>query len=169
MTPFLAQIMLFGGNFAPRGWAFCNGQSLKIADHSALFSLLGTTYGGDGRSTFALPDLRGRVPIHAGTGPGLTPRRLGQAMGQETVTLDEAQLPAHAHSVNVGDVPACDDSPAGDVLASAEIYSDQVGQMVPLAEASGGAAGGGQPHENMQPSLCVNYIIALDGTFPSRA
>ena len=169
MEPFIAQIMLFGGNFAPRGWAFCDGQLLPISSNSALFSIIGTAYGGDGRTTFALPDLRGRVPMHAGTGPGLTPRQIGQTVGVEGVALTEAQMPAHSHAVNVLNDPANNDRPAGDLLARASIYSGSTGSTVALSDQTISATGSGQQHENMQPTLCINYIIALQGIFPSRS
>jgi len=140
MDPFLAQIILFGGNFAPRGWAFCDGQLLAINQYQALFSLLGTTFGGDGRTTFALPDLRGRAPIHAGSGPGLTTRRLGEKGGTETNQLNSLQLPAHGHPLATG---------------------------IPLGGTSANV-GNNQPVNNMPPYLAVNYIIAIQGTFPSR-
>jgi microcystin-dependent protein len=138
--PFIGEVGLFANNFAPRGWAFCDGQLLSIAQHTALFSLLGTTYGGDGRTTFGLPDLRGRTAIGEGTGPGLTPRTLGSKTGVENVTLTEAQMPSHAHTLPL--------PPSSDMT---------------------GSTGGNQPHTNMQPSLALNYIIALVGTFPSRS
>ena len=169
MEPFIAQIMLFGGNFAPRGWAFCDGQLLAISSNSALFSILGTTYGGDGRSTFGLPDLRGRVPMHAGNGPGLSPRRIGERDGVETVTLVESQMPSHNHSVNFVNAIADSDRPNGDLLAKADVYSATTTPLGQLNSATIANAGGSQAHENMQPSLCINYIIALQGIFPSRS
>lgn len=169
MEPFIAQIMLFGGNFAPRGWAFCDGQLLAISSNSALFSLLGTSYGGDGRTTFGLPDLRGRVPMHAGTGPGLTSRRIGQTTGVEDVTLTAAQMPSHSHEVSVLNAPADNDRPSGDLLARSSIYSATTTPTVALNPATIARTGGNQSHENMQPTLCINYIIALQGIFPSRS
>lgn len=169
MEPFIAQIMLFGGNFAPRGWAFCDGQLLPISSNSALFSILGTTYGGDGRSTFALPDMRGRAPIHAGSGPGLSPRVIGQRVGIEDVTLVESQIPPHNHSLNFVNIPADNDRPTGDYLARSTTYTATTTPTSQLAAGSISNAGGGQQHENMQPSLVINYIIALQGTFPSRS
>ena len=160
MDPLLGMIVLFAGNFAPRGWAFCNGQLLSIAQNTALFSILGTTYGGDGRTTFALPDLRGRVPLHAGasTGPGLSHRELGERGGSESVALTGAQLPPHQHTLQAA--PEANGDPAGGILAAAT--DEKRGQTVT------GVAGGGQPHDNMQPYLGLNYIIALQGIFPSR-
>lgn len=169
MEPFIAQIMLFGGNFAPRGWAFCDGQLLPISSHSALFSLIGTTYGGDGRTTFALPDLRGRVPMHAGSGPGLTPRQIGQRVGHETVSLVETQMPSHSHALNVANVDADNSRPSGDMLGKSAIYTATATPTATLNAGSISPAGTGAAHENMQPTLCINYIIALEGIFPSRS
>lgn len=159
---------MFGGNFEPRGWAFCNGQPMQIAQYSALFSLLGTTYGGDGITTFHLPDLRGRVPVHPGSGPGLSPRSPGDAMGLETVTLGPAQVPPHSHDLVVANVPSSSDRAQGGMLARSQIFSDEAGATLSLNPLSITLTGGGQPHDNMQPSLCVNYIIALEGIYPSR-
>ena len=169
MEPFLAEILMFGGNFAPRGWAFCDGQLLAINQYQALFSLLGTTYGGDGRTTFALPDLRGRVAMHAGNGPGLSPRSLGQKSGLETNTLNVGQLPSHNHTFNLpakeeGDEGAPDGAfIVGDGTASFGTTSD-----VTLGTATTNNTGGNQAVNNLQPYNCVNFIIALQGTFPSR-
>ena len=177
MEPFIAQIMLFGGNFAPRGWALCDGQLLPIAQNQALFSLLGTTYGGDGRTTFGLPDLRGRVPMHPGNGPGLTQRRLGAKGGVEEVTLNEAQLPSHDHPVNTdvacSNAAGATDSPEGGVWAGSsegdQVYAASGDQtMGDAVNVDVQATGGGQAHTNVQPFTCVNYIIALQGVFPSR-
>lgn len=168
MEPLLGSIILFGGNFEPRGWAFCNGQSLEIGQYSALFSLLGTTYGGDGINTFRLPDLRGRVPVHAGSGAGLSPRSPGEAFGTETVNLAPGQVPPHRHDLVVADVTSASDRGQGDMLARSQIYSDTSGPTLTLNPLSIALTGGGQPHDNMQPSLCVNYIIALEGIYPSR-
>lgn len=171
MEPLLGQIMLFGGNFAPRGWAFCNGQLLQISANTALFSILGTTYGGDGRTTFALPDLRGRVAIHAGTGNGLTPRQIGQASGTETVTLTINQMPAHTHMVNPkysnapGQINPANNYPANLGAPNAVYGASGDG---PMGNAIVSTSGGSQPHENMQPWLCINYIIATVGVFPTR-
>lgn len=167
--PFIGQILMFGGNFAPRGWAFCDGQLLLIAQNSALFSILGTTYGGDGRSTFGLPDLRGRVAVHAGDGPGLTPYRLGAKAGTESVTLTTNQLPSHTHSMVARTNPANDTNPAGKSLGRpAEDTYVSTGATAPMDAASIGSSGGGQSHTNIQPYQVVNYIIALQGVFPSR-
>ncbi len=162
MTPFLGQINLFAGNFAPRGWALCDGQLLAISQYSALFSLLGTIYGGDGRTTFALPDLRGRAPVHKGTGAGLSPYQQGRTGGLESVTLGVTELPAHDHGV---EVQYLDFSLVGtDVEAG---VADDSAQASDTQETSN--AGSGQSHENRQPHLAINYIIALQGVFPSRS
>lgn len=175
-NPFLGEVRMFGGNFAPRGWALCNGAQLSIAQNSALFSLLGTTYGGDGQTTFALPDLRGRLPIHQGSGAGLTARTMGETGGTETVTLATSQLPQHSHPLNASTDPASLVGPDGGVPATPS------GGATPFLYAVPGTStlqpvtlaptvqpdGGGQPHSNMMPSLCVTFIIALEGVFPSR-
>lgn len=170
--PFIAEIRIFAGNFAPRGWAFCNGQLLPISQNTALFSLIGTTYGGDGRTTTALPNLQGRAPMHPGRGPGLTERRLGQIGGVETVTLTEAQMPAHGQSIQGTSDPAQDDDPGpGKSLArseGADVYGAPQ-NLVPMAAQTLGSAGGGQQHNNMQPYLAINFIIALVGLYPSRS
>jgi microcystin-dependent protein len=168
MEPLLGSIILFGGNFEPKGWAFCNGQTLEIARYSALFSLLGATYGGDGIATFQLPDLRGRVPVHAGAGTGLTARVPGETMGQEAVTLSPTQVPPHSHDLVVANVPNTSDRAQGDMLARSNIYSDKPSTTLALNPLSISLTGGGQPHDNMQPSLCLNYMIALEGIYPSR-
>jgi microcystin-dependent protein len=174
--PFIGQIILFAGNFAPRGWAFCEGQLLPIAQNTALFSILGTTYGGNGQTTFALPDLRGRVPMQPGNGPGLTPHSLGEASGSETVTLLSTQIPAHTHALGAHGGQADASSPDGAVPAVAvdpntqqplNLYSATV--TTTMAPTAVGIAGGSQPHQNMQPYLCLNFIIALEGIFPSRS
>lgn len=177
MEPFIGQIIMFGGNFAPRNWAFCDGQLLAISSHSSLFSILGTTYGGDGRTTFALPDLRGRVSIHPGNGPGLTEYRLGQRGGQEDVTLTAQQMPSHNHSPKLhGEETVADNGdPAGRMLAltpnnftyGAPVAADNR----PMASESitSSNVGGNMSHTNIQPYECVNYIIALQGVYPSRS
>jgi microcystin-dependent protein len=167
--PYVGEIRLFGGNFPPAGWALCDGSLLPIAENETLFQLIGTTYGGDGQSTFALPDLRGRIPIHVGAGPGLTSRVLGEIDGQEAVTLTPAELPAHAHAwqaTGASADPAA--GPVGALLAdaSAPIYA-AAGADLALDLQSVGAAGASQAHENMAPFLCVTFIIALYGIFPS--
>lgn len=170
--PFLGQIKMFGGNFAPRGYAFCDGTILPISQNQALFSLLGTTYGGDGRTTFALPDLRGRLPVHEGTGTGLTPRPLGAKGGAEAVTLNAAQLPAHSHAARCVTPAGNTNDAAGAVWADdAGVSSGTYSTATPNATMASSAisnAGGNQAHTNVQPFLCVNFIIALQGIFPSR-
>jgi microcystin-dependent protein len=166
--PFVAEIRIFAGNFAPRNWAFCNGQLLPIAQHTALFSLIGTTYGGDGRTTTALPDLQGRAPMHPGNGPGLTSRRLGQKGGTTTETLSEAQMPSHDHALN-GFNSAQQANPAPDKgLGSAAMYRTGATGTAALANEALAPAGGAGAHNNVQPLLGINFIIALLGTFPSR-
>lgn len=171
--PFIAEIKIFGGNFAPRNFALCDGQLLAIAQNTALFSLLGTTYGGDGRTTFALPDLRGRVPIHPGNGPGLTSRRLGERGGAEDVTLNVNQIPAHNHSANAVTPAGNSNDAAGNYWADDAGVSSGTYHTGPANAAMNagtiGNTGGSQPHPNMQPFLAVNFIIALFGIFPSRS
>lgn len=169
MDPFIGQIIMFGGNFPPRGWAFCDGQLLPISSHSALFSILGTTYGGDGRSTFALPDLRGRVPIHPGSGPGLQSRRLGEKSGQEQVTLTVNEMPSHTHQggMEVGTGKSGATANGGYIADSNDI--NKAGGGGNFAGLQIANAGGNQAHNNMQPYNCVNFIIALEGVYPSRS
>ena len=165
--PFVGEIRLFAGNFAPRGWALCDGQLLPINENAALFSLLGTYYGGDGRGTFALPDLRGRVPVHQGQGPGLSQRRIGSRGGAETVTLNVAQLPHHSHALQASGAPAAETAAAGHRYAEPEDSAYRTdGDTVSMSDAA--STGGGQPHPNLHPQLAVNYIIALVGVYPSR-
>lgn len=167
--PFLAEIRMFGGNFAPRGWAFCNGQILSIAQNTALFSLLGTTYGGNGQTTFALPDLRGRVPVHAGNGeagPGLSSVQLGQVDGTETVSLTQQQMPVHSHTTSATNDPATTSRPQGAQPARGGSYAALAGPNGQGAATS--TSGGSQPHQNLPPRTAVNFIIALEGIFPSR-
>lgn len=167
--PFIGEIRMFGGNFAPRGWMFCNGQLLSIAQNTALFSLLGTTYGGNGQTTFALPDLRGRVPVHFGQGPGLTNRSLGETAGVETVTLTTSTLPSHSHTPNASAAAGTQASPTGGFWAAAGQLRYSAG--APSVAFHAGAAalsGGGQPHENMVPYTAVSFIMAVEGIFPSR-
>lgn len=167
MDPFLGQIQAFGFNFAPRGWALCDGQLLPIASNTALFSLLGTTYGGDGRTTFALPDLRGRTGVHMGQGPGLTDRALGSKGGEEQVVLTEGQLPAHGHSLVAAAEAADQSKPSGNQLASGNFYHAATNDAK-LAETSIGKTGSNQPHDNMPPYLTINWCIALVGVYPAR-
>lgn len=169
--PFVAEIRIFAGNFAPRGWAFCNGQLLPISQNTALFSLIGTTYGGDGRTTTALPNLEGRAPMHPGRGPGLTDRRLGQRGGVEMVTLSEAQMPNHTHTLRAANDIA--DSPVAvgnsfALVAGGQIYQTS-SNLVPMADQALPSTGGSQAHNNIQPFLTMNFIIALVGLYPSRS
>jgi microcystin-dependent protein len=168
--PFIAEIRIFAGNFAPRGWAFCNGQLLQIAQNTALFSLIGTTYGGDGRTTTALPNLEGRAPMHPGRGPGLTARRLGERVGSETVTLTAAQMPSHTHSMK-GLGPANTNSPSGASPATNPTMQQYhaATNLLNAASTAVTSTGGGQPHNNMQPYLAMSFIIALVGLYPSRS
>lgn len=173
---FFGEIRLFAGNFAPMNWAFCNGQLLSIAQNAALFSLLGTQYGGDGKTTFALPNLQGIAPMGQGDGPGLTPRTVGEQTGTSTVTLTTSEMSAHTHLPQAVNTPSSSNSPANSYWAETPavgrkkeqiaIYGDAPNaSMVPNALAS---AGGNQPHNNMQPFLAINFIICLIGEFPSR-
>ncbi|MGH6834120.1 MAG: phage tail protein [Methylocella sp.] len=175
--PFLGQIFLVGFNFAPVGWALCNGQLLSIAQNTALFSLLGTQYGGDGIQTFGLPNLQSRVPVGMGQGPGLSPYVIGEQTGSETVTLTVGQMPAHNHLVAANAATATVASPRGADLAQSETttrtavntYSTPpMTALVTLDPATIQPNGGSQPHPNIQPVLAMNYIIALQGIFPSR-
>jgi microcystin-dependent protein len=168
--PFIGEIDWVPYNFAPRGWAFCDGQLLSIPQNSALFSLIGTIYGGDGRTNFALPDMRGRMPLHVGSGPGLTPRTLGEKSGEESVTLSVNQMPNHIHSARGSSSDATSVSPAGNVWGSkrrTRLYSPDPANVDMDASAIA-ATGGGQAHNNMPPYLVLHCIIALQGIFPSR-
>lgn len=167
-NPFVGEIRLFAGNFEPNGWAFCDGRLLAIAENVVLFQLLGTTYGGDGVQTFALPDLRGRVPVHQGPGPGAN-HVIGERAGTETVTLTTPQLPPHTHTLRASTAAASLTTPAGNLLAGTAVASyDNTAAGTPMATGAIAAAGGSQPHENVAPSLVLNYIIALFGIFPSQ-
>lgn len=167
--PFVGEIRMFAGNFAPRGWAFCDGQLLAVSQNDALFSLLGTIYGGDGRTTFGLPDLRGRIPLHQGTGPGLSPRRLGSKGGTEKETLTTNQLASHSHDWNANTANSTVAAPQGKVLAGGTPrLFNPVDQNTDLASSTIANTGGTQPHSNLMPTLCVNFIIALVGIYPSR-
>jgi len=168
--PFVGEIRMFAGNFAPRGWAFCDGQLLAVSQNDALFSLFGTIYGGDGRTTFALPDLRGRIPLHAGTGPGLSPRRLGSKGGAENVTLTTNQLASHSHDFNANKEVGTSPDPQAHVMAKGVgvrqyILQDQNSSMASDMIAN---TGGSRSHTNLMPTLCVNFIVALFGIYPSR-
>lgn len=176
--PFVAEIRIFAANFAPRGWAFCNGQLLPIAQNTTLFSLIGTTYGGDGRTTMGLPNLRDRAPMHPGNGPGLTPRSLGQTGGVTTVELTENQIPPHNHVIQGSQFAATTGKPydPSDLISPFRSLADTSPKdnYAPLLDQETLAAdaltesGGGQPHNNMQPYLGLNFIIALVGLYPSR-
>lgn len=168
--PFVGEIRMFAGNFAPRGWAFCDGQLLAVSQNDALFSLYGTIYGGDGRTTFGLPDMRGRIPLHEGTGPGLSPRRLGSKAGAENEALTTNQLASHSHDFNANTTTADKATPAGNILADPVVieFYDQVDQNSSLASTSIANTGGSRPHTNLMPTLCVNFICALFGIYPSR-
>jgi len=165
---YIGEIMLFGGTFAPRGWTLCNGQLLSIAQNQALFAILGTTYGGNGQTTFALPDLRDRVPIHQGQGPGLSPRTLGERSGEASHTLSLAELPVHGHALQASTAFGTSVIPTGMVPARNAANIPQYGTTADAAMASLaiGSIGGSQAHENMQPYLGLNYVICLVGLFP---
>ncbi|MCB1605554.1 MAG: phage tail protein [Xanthomonadales bacterium] len=168
--PFIAEIRIFAGDFAPSGWAFCDGQLLPISQNTALFSLIGTTYGGDGKSTTALPNLQDRVPMHPGQGPGLSNRRLGETGGVDSVTLSEAQIPAHSHGWRAAVDPADLQSPGPNrsmTRSSVNAYAPPPADTG-LAPEMLRAQGGGQPHNNRQPYLGLNYIIALQGVYPPQ-
>ncbi len=171
---FIGEVRMFAGNFAPRNWAFCEGQLLAISQNQALFSILGTTYGGDGRTTFALPDLRGRVAIHPGTGPGLSNYRQGQTGGVETVTLGVINLPPHSHAVSVNN-PVNDDEATSDdptakypAVSGENMYSETTNAQGAGPNVEVANTGSGVAVENRQPYATVNYIICLQGVFPSR-
>lgn len=164
---------MFAGNFAPVGWEFCNGQILPISENETLFQLIGTTYGGDGEWSFALPNLQSRIPIHMGTGPDGTPYQLAEMAGVEEVTLSTQQIPVHTHPLIASTTPATSGYPQGRVLAQPRPNSDHFREpasdgLVPMAANSLAPSGGSQPHSNVQPFLCVNFIISLFGIFPSQ-
>ena len=167
MNPFIGQILMVGFNFAPEGWALCNGQLLPIAEYTALFSLLGTMYGGDGRTTFALPNLQGRVPIHQGESSGTSSYAIGMSGGVEKVTLLVNNLPAHNHTANCNTALGSNIDPAKNFWAGAPSYLGSANSQ--MAATAIGSTGGNQPVTVVQPFLCVNFIIALQGVFPSRA
>lgn len=167
--PFLAEIRIVGFNFAPRGWAFCDGQILPINQNQSLYSLLGTTYGGDGRTSFALPDMRGRTPIHVGASTNGTNHTQGQKSGEETHTLTTAEMPTHTHVARGASVPADNTDPTGRVLAdTAGLYGAPDANTLTMAADNLANTGGGQGHNNMQPYLTLNFCIALQGLFPPR-
>lgn len=176
-TPFLGEIKLFAGNFQIRGWAYCNGQLLSIADNDALYALLGTTYGGDGVNTFGLPNLQSRVALHQGQGSGLTNRTIGEASGSESVTLTTGQLPSHTHQAIATTVAGTASAPANALPATPSLATTEFLYLsgaagsttdAPPAPSSVSSAGGNQPHDNIMPILALNYLIALEGVFPSQ-
>lgn len=165
--PYVGEIRMFGGNFAPAGWMFCEGQLLPISEYETLFNLIGTTYGGDGQTTFALPDLRGRLPIHQGNG-----FTLAETGGVETVTLTTSTIPAHSHPYLASTAGGNTNAPAGNVLCALSTagsnYLFPAAGTVPMAPNAIGSTGGSQPHDNFQPYLCISFIISLFGVFPSQ-
>lgn len=167
--PFIGEIRMFAGNFAPAGWAFCEGQALPIAENDALFTLIGTTYGGDGQETFNLPNLASRVPVHMGTGPSGTTYTLGEMAGTEQETLTMQQIPSHSHSLLASGDTGNQLNPGGSVIANSQgalPYIEDPASVAMSATAASGT-GGSQPHENTQPFLCINFIISLFGVFPT--
>jgi microcystin-dependent protein len=170
--PFVGEIRMFAGNFAPRGWAFCDGQLLAVSQNDALFSLFGTIYGGDGRTTFGLPDLRGRIPIHAGHGPGLSERRLGAKSGEESVTLTLNQTPSHSHGMSANSTQGDSATPTGAFApdaAGSNIYITSLNPpVVNLNSSMLSHIGGSRSHTNLMPYLCIHFIVALFGIYPSR-
>lgn len=172
MDPFVAEIRIFAFNFAPKGWAFCNGQLMPISQNTALFSLLGTTYGGDGKSTFALPDMQGNAPMHPSQGPGLSLRDLGEMGGTTAVTLLQSEMPAHSHALNALPAPANRTAPAGNSFARAtagNAYAPSGAPAAMTAIETIAPAGSSLPHNNMQPYLTLQFNIALQGVFPPRS
>jgi microcystin-dependent protein len=171
MAPYVGEIRLFAGNFAPNGWMFCEGQTLPISENEVLFQLIGTTYGGDGEETFNLPNLASRVPIHMGTGPDGTTYQIGEMAGTEQETLTVQQIPSHTHPFTASTAAAEQSTPGGNVLAinpgNVKLLLQDVVSTTMSAQ-SIGPAGGSQPHENTQPFLCINFIISLFGVFPSQ-
>ena len=168
--PYVGEIRMFAGNFAPNGWMFCEGQSLPISENDVLFQLLGTTYGGDGEETFNLPNLASRIPIHMGTGTSGTTYQIGEAAGVESVTLTANQTPTHTHAMIASQDVGTSPQPDGNILAqnaSVTLYK-VAAPVTPLAAAAVGVSGGSQPHDNMVPFLCINFIISLFGVFPSQ-
>jgi microcystin-dependent protein len=169
--PFVAEIRIFPFNFAPKGWAWCDGQLLPLSQNTALFSLLGTTYGGDGKSNFALPDLQGRAPMHPGQGPGLSLHDLGETGGSETVSLLQSEIPSHSHGVMVSSQQALENIPAGQNAAAGDgvnLYAPS-SNFAAMSDQALAPAGGDQPHNNLQPYLTFYFCIALQGVFPPRS
>ena len=168
--PYVGEIRMFGGNFAPNGWMFCEGQTLPIAENEVLFQLIGTTYGGDGEETFNLPNLASRVPMHMGTGPDGTTYQLGEAAGVEQVTLTTQQIPNHNHALTCSTAPGTANIPTSNVIAaspSVKLFIEDTPDST-LNANSASPVGGSQPHENCQPFLCINFIISLFGVFPTQ-
>lgn len=173
--PFVAEIRIFAGNFAPRGWAFCNGQQMPVSQNTALFSILGKIYGGDGRTNFNLPDLQGCAPMHQGEGPGLTARQIGAKGGAATVTLLQTQMPAHTHEVACAGLPGNVSDPGNAVWSPVPgsrkpvyVTNPDSSTMVDMNAQALAPEGGGMPHNNMQPYLGLSFIIALQGVYPAR-
>jgi microcystin-dependent protein len=171
VDPFVAEIRIFPFNFAPTGWAFCNGQLLPISQNTALFSLLGTTYGGDGKSTFALPNMQGNVPMHPGQGPGLSLHDLGETAGSATVTLIESEMPFHTHALQASQGDGTDQAPLDQLYATGIGIGQyaNAGALTQLAVTALAPTGGSLPHNNMQPYLTLSFCIALQGVFPPRS
>ncbi|MCH7412102.1 tail fiber protein [Belliella sp. R4-6] len=180
MEPLIGQIMMFAGTFAPKGWAYCEGQLISISQNQALYSILGNTYGGDGINNFALPDLRGRAPIHKGHGPGLSPINLGEQGGTEKVTLDMSNMPAHNHALNVSNSAGTSFNPEGNVPAASQFQENRQSPVINVNSYNGNfpntamspstisVQGGNQPFNSRNPYLGINYIIALEGVYPMR-
>jgi len=172
MDPFVAEIRIFPFNFAPRGWAFCNGQLLSISQNTALFSLLGTTYGGDGVTNFALPNIQGRVPVHPGQGPGLRAHSLGEFAGEDTVVLGIPQMSSHRHTLLATTITGGNSTPSGESLGNSgaiSLYqSDTTLNLVNMATQGIANVGSGQAHNNLMPYLTLNFCISLQGVYPSR-
>jgi len=171
MDPFVAEIRIFPFNFAPKGWAFCDGQILPLSQNTALFSLLGTTYGGDGKSNFALPDMQGNAPMHPGQGPGLSLHDLGETGGSDTVSLLESEIPSHSHSLMASNQPGEDPQAVQEAFArsvGANLYQASNTGLATMYDGIIAPAGGDQPHNNLQPYLTLNFCIALQGVYPPR-
>jgi len=171
MAPYVGEIRMFAGNFAPNGWMFCNGQLLPISENEVLFQLIGTTYGGDGQQTFALPNLSSRIPIHMGTGPSGNTYVIGESGGVEQVTLTQNQIPSHSHPMGSNNGSSSGSSPANSYLGrntSVDAYTSDPSDILNMSPNAISPTGGSQPHENMMPALCINYIISLFGIFPSQ-
>jgi microcystin-dependent protein len=170
MTPYVGEIRMFAGTFEPTGWYFCDGRQLPISENDVLFQLIGTTYGGDGESTFNLPNLQSRIPLHMGTGPDGTTYQIGEMAGVEQVTLTVQQTPSHTHTLLAANTTANSPNPADHILASSTAIKPYINDVanVPLTNNQITPAGGSQPHENMMPFLCINYIISIFGIFPSQ-